>query len=71
MLPWSLPIGSYGSCNYEKDCYIGIIQDLSSEENDFVVRFLHPKGPATYFHWPVMDYPTNKHITSILLVSRN
>ena len=34
---------------YEKDWYISITQDVSSEENVFLFKFLKPKSQALYF----------------------
>ena len=40
------------SCLYEKEGYDGIVEEVSVEENDVLVKFLHPICPSVYPHWP-------------------
>ena len=47
-------MGSYVSCLYEKEWY-GINEEVSVEENDNLVNFLHPIDPSAYLHWPAID----------------
>ena len=47
-----VPLASYFSCLYHKEWYIGIVEEVSVEENDVLVKFLHPNGPSVSFHWP-------------------
>ena len=45
------------------------MQDVSSDENDFVVKFLQLKGPPLYFNWLVMDdkcWVPAQHVVSVL-----
>ena len=49
-------MGSYVSCLYEKEWYDGINEEVSFEENDVLVKFLHPIDPSVYLlHWPAID----------------
>ena len=49
-------MGSYVSCLYEKEWYDGINEEVSVEENDVLVKFLHPIDPSVYLlHWPAID----------------
>ena len=48
-------MGSYVSCLYEKEWYDGINEEVSVEENDVLVKFLHPIDPSVYLHWPAFD----------------
>ena len=48
-------MGSYVSCLYEKEWYHGINEEISVEENDVLVKFLHPIDPSVYLHWPGID----------------
>ena len=53
-LPY-LSIGDYVACMYDKDWYIGVIQEVCEEEGDIKVSFMHPKGPGrpeNSFYWP-------------------
>ena len=35
--------------------WYGIIEEVSVEENDNLVNFLHPIDPSAYLHWPAID----------------
>ena len=40
---------------YDRDWYIGVIQEVCKEEGDVKVRFMHAKGPGrpeNSFFWP-------------------
>ena len=41
-----LSIGEYVDCMYDKEWYIGMIQEVCEEEGDIKVSFMHPKGPG-------------------------
>ena len=40
------------ACRYYKKWWIGMVQEVCLEENDFIVSFLHPPGPCISFQWP-------------------
>ena len=44
---------SYVSCIYDKQWWIGVVDEVSSDEGDIYVNFLHPSGPLTTFYWPM------------------
>ena len=44
-------MGSYVICMYEREWYDGINEEVSVEENNVVVKFLHPIDPSVYLHW--------------------
>ena len=46
---------SYVSCLYEKEWCDGINEEVSVEENDVLVKFLHPTDPSVHLHWPASD----------------
>ena len=48
-------MGSYVSCLYEKESHDGINKEVSVEENDFLVKFLHPIDPSVHLHWPAIE----------------
>ena len=64
-------MGSYVSCLYEKEWYHGINEEISVEENDVLVKFLHPIDPSVYLHWPAIDVkcwvPVN-HVLQLLSI---
>ena len=64
-------MGSYVSCLYEKEWYDGINEEVSVEESDVVVKFLHPIDPPVYLYWPASDVkcwmPVN-HLLQLLLI---
>ena len=39
----------------KKKWYDGINEEVSFEENDVLVKFLHPIDPSVYLHWPAID----------------
>ena len=49
-----VPMASYVRCLYEKDWYVGMVEEVSVEEN-VLVKFLDPNGPSVYFHWPAIE----------------
>ena len=44
--------GTYITCMYDRQWWVGNIKDVSEEEQDVQVRFMHPNGPARSFTWP-------------------
>ena len=42
----------YVACRYDKKWWIGLVEEVSKEEQDFKVSFLHPPGPSQNFYWP-------------------
>ena len=46
---------SYVSCQYEKEWCDGVNEEVSVEENDVLVKFLHPTDPSVHLHWPASD----------------
>ena len=41
---------SYVSCFYERESYDGIDKEISVEEDNVLVKFLHPIDPSVYLH---------------------
>ena len=64
-------MGSCVSCLYEKEWYDGIVEEVSVEENDVLVKFLHPIGLSAYLNWPAIEdkcwVPVN-HILQLLMI---
>ena len=62
---------SYVSCFYERESYDGIDEENSVEENNVLVKFLHPIDPSVYLHWPTIDakccVPVN-HVLQLLSI---
>ena len=48
-------MGNYVSCLYEREWYDGINEEVSVEENDALVKFLHPIDPSVYRHWSAVE----------------
>ena len=44
-------MASYVSYRYEKEWYVGMVEEVLVEENDVLVKFLHPKGPSMEPQW--------------------
>ncbi len=64
--------GQYVACVYDKKWWIGNVCEVSAEEKDAFINFLHPHGPAKKFHWPQKErdvcWVPEEHIFSILPV---
>ena len=64
-------MGSYVSCLYEKEWYDCINEEVLVEENDVLVKFLHPVDPSVHLYWPAIDskcwVPVN-HVLQLLLI---
>ena len=48
-------IGSYAAVVYDQCWWLCLILERNVEERDVQVKFLHPKGPSSYFYWPQRD----------------
>ena len=48
-------LGQFVVCSYDVDRWIGNIKELSYEDGDALLSFMHPKVPSKYFHWPVRE----------------
>jgi hypothetical protein len=44
--------GQYVACIYDNSWWIGNICEISVQEHDALINFLHPHGIARSFHWP-------------------
>ena len=64
-------MGSYLSCLYEREWYDCVNEEVVVEENDVLVKFLHPIDPSVYFHWPAVEVkcwvPVN-HVLQLLSI---
>ena len=48
-------MGSYVSCLYQREWYDHINEEVSAEENNVLVKLLHPIDPSVYLHWPATE----------------
>ena len=44
--------GGYVACKYDEHWWLGNICEISEEEQDVKVKFMHPHGPARTYSWP-------------------
>ena len=62
-------LGQFVVCSYGVDRWIGNIKELSFENVDALVSFMHPKVLSNNFHWPVREdlcwVPAQNTITAI------
>ena len=58
-----------------KKWYDSINEDVSVEENDVLLKFLHPIDPSVYLHWPSIDdkcwVPVNHVIQLLSIITVN
>ena len=48
-------MGSYVSCLYQREWYDHINEEVSAEENNVLVKLLHPIDPSVYLHRPAIE----------------
>jgi hypothetical protein len=48
-------VGSYAAVMYDQCWWISLLMENDDEECDVKVKFMHPKGPSKYYHWPQRD----------------
>ena len=41
--------GNYVACMYDKKVWYGIVNDISEEFGDLLIKFMHPSGPMNKF----------------------
>ena len=62
-------LGQFLLCRYKTDQWIGNVKEISFENDDVLVSFMHPKVPSKNFHWPnredVCWVPTQHILTTI------
>ena len=66
-----VPVASYVSCLYEREWYVGKVEEVSVEENDVLVEFLHPNGLSVYFYWSAIEdkcWMPVEHILQLLFI---
>ena len=65
-------MGSYIRWLYQKEWYDSINEEVSVEENDVLVKFLHLINPL-YLHWPAIELkcwvPVN-HVLQLLSIPK-
>jgi len=48
----NLQPGQFVACVYDGEWWLGNITEISTDNDDVKVSFMHPHGPATSFCWP-------------------
>ena len=61
-----ISVSDHVSCMYEKKWWLGVAMEVDKEENDVLVNFMHPAGPARSFHWPAIEDQCYVPLTHIL-----
>ena len=60
-------LGQFILCRYETEQWVGNIKEISFENEDVLVSFMHPKVPSRNFHWPTREdlcWVPTQHITT-------
>ena len=47
--------GNYVACIYDKKVWYGIVNNISEEFGDLLIKFMHPIGPMNKFVFPEVD----------------
>ena len=48
-------LGQFILCRYDEDWWVGSIRDISFENEDVLVAFMHPISPCKNLYWPIRD----------------
>ena len=51
----SFSLNSFTICLYDKEYWIGLVEEIDSAQKDIKVKFMHPKCPARSYFWPMRD----------------
>ena len=51
----NLQPGQYIACIYDNNWWIGNISQISVDNYDALINFMHLHGPASFFHWPLRN----------------
>ena len=51
-----LPVMTYVACSYDDLWWIGFVENISQDEGDIKIQFLHPNGPSNNFFWPPREH---------------
>ena len=51
----SIAQGVYVCSKYDSNWYISVVEEVTEEDGDVNVRFMHLKGPSLSYHWPVNE----------------
>ena len=44
--------GKYVTCVYDGHWWVGSIREASEAQQDVLIQFMHPRGPAKSLFWP-------------------
>ena len=47
-----IQVGTNVACIYDKDWFIGVVNNSPMRNNDAEIRCMHPKGTSAIFKWP-------------------
>ena len=48
-------ISQYLFCKYDDFYWLGMVSEVDKENNDFMVKFMHPHYPSWSYYWPKRD----------------
>ena len=51
----SFSLNSFTICLYDKEYWIGLVEEIDSAQKDNKVKFMQPKCPARSYFWPMRD----------------
>ena len=61
--------GNFIACIYDAHWWIGNVREISEEQEDFLIDFMHPHGMAQLFYWPCsMDtcWVPEQHVIAVI-----
>ena len=48
-------IMEFVACQYDSFWWVGLVQEIDQEQEDILVKFMHPHGPSLNFTWLTRD----------------
>lgn len=60
--------GCFIACIYDNLWYYGMVSEVNAEEDDVIVKFLHPHGPSASFFWPQREDVCAVPITHLIAI---
>ena len=51
----NITIMEFIACQYDSLWWVGLVQEINHEEQDILVKFMHPPRPRRMFKWPARE----------------
>jgi len=48
-------VGEYVVAKYDHSWWIGTVLEIDTDQEELLIKFMHPQGPCQTFYWPKRD----------------